>query len=918
MKKSLRIIISIMMALALIISCSSEPETASGTLKVDVSSSITKGINPQIDLETANYRLVVTDSSENVKSFDIGTMTSAEESFPAGSYSVKAYAENKDKIVIGESEEESFSIYPNRTTSVSLDITEKAGNGSITISFAGLDVFEEGTTFSVSFREGIGGSLNGEAVKTASLSFNGDGTASASATLKNGFYAIFLESSDDAADLFLDTVRIVSGDKLSASYSFEFSGDGSVTITNSIAKPPTISVEKSGEELPIVLTSTIDNLDGSASYAWYMDGKALSGANGKVLTITAESGIEAGSHEFMLLVISNTGIVWSSDAVVLSIGGEDANVLNIDASNLDDSLMAINKDTAITISNMDPESLYAIQIDKASTKSISSKAINGSSTLTEVNGEYIPTADKNGTFKFTGSDINVKEGKIKVVNIKETQEMAIDTRDKEMMLYQDEDGWEYYKAYYKINLNKLKQDGVDLSRLIIDMLHMGIGSASGSTNMGLFTTHGGVIKSEKTVRGLIDLSNENHAKIFNYASVKWLREGSFWYNKIIVTNPKEIDLESPMDLFGCANYLYVSKAEDPEKEYYIKLTKNTELGDVYQNVWRNEVSEFVDGKTHSFLFPLEETNEELKLYLGTIEEDLILPIKLLDMNIQDSDYVGSIEIVELTEEDKEKYIHTFDIKCGTNTFLLDNSNAYRNKCYLIDTDIADLRAGLTIEQTVYNANGEIDSENISSLKIVLRHTYGYGYSQRTVSNLAIYDSTTEKERNNLLDYIRLHSFMLSDDQQLEIKIDTNCTTSTSISGTGINKILLIECEEHGSATSANYFDGDWEFSIPPLFRGDEGETQKVFLKFSNNLITRVFDEYGDYTPEENNCVWDGSNIAITISVDTGDSIIPVDVKMNVYEDSFSDDFFNADFTFIVQGSTMREPDTNVKVTRRTL
>ncbi|MBO5769973.1 MAG: hypothetical protein J6R23_01810, partial [Spirochaetales bacterium] len=72
------------------------------------------------------------------------------------------------------------------------------------------------------------------------------------------------------------------------------------------------------------------------------------------------------------------------------------------------------------------------------------------------------------------------------------------------------------------------------------------------------------------------------------------------------------------------------------------------------------------------------------------------------------------------------------------------------------------------------------------------------------------------------------------------------------------------------------------------------------------------------TPEENNCVWDGSNITITISVNTGDSIIPVDVKMNVYEDSFSDDFFNADFTFIVQGSTMREPDTNVKVTRRTL
>lgn len=40
--------------------------------------------------------------------------------------------------------------------------------------------------------------------------------------------------------------------------------------------------------------------------------------------------------------------------------------------------------------------------------------------------------------------------------------------------------------------------------------------------------------------------------------------------------------------------------------------------------------------------------------------------------------------------------------------------------------------------------------------------------------------------------------------------------------------------------------------------------------------------------------------------------------MNIHEDSFSDDFFNADFTFIVQDSQMREPDANIEVTIRTL
>lgn len=114
-------------------------------------------------------------------------------------------------------------------------------------------------------------------------------------------------------------MRIVSVDELSASYPFVFDGSGSADITNNIVKTPSISVAKSGDELPITLSSTIENLEGNATYAWYMDGNILSGASEKDLVITAESGIAEGEHEFKLLVISETGIVWTSDAIAVSI-----------------------------------------------------------------------------------------------------------------------------------------------------------------------------------------------------------------------------------------------------------------------------------------------------------------------------------------------------------------------------------------------------------------------------------------------------------------------------------------------------------------------------------------------------------------------------------------------------------------------
>ena len=136
--KLFRIILSITLIL-LAASCSPEPSSDNGTLKVFISSGITKGITPNIDLDTANYRLVVADAENEETVFNLSDRTSAEASFPTGTYTAQVFAENAEGTVIGQSEPESFRIYPDKTTTVSLSVYEAAGNGTASLTFYGLD-----------------------------------------------------------------------------------------------------------------------------------------------------------------------------------------------------------------------------------------------------------------------------------------------------------------------------------------------------------------------------------------------------------------------------------------------------------------------------------------------------------------------------------------------------------------------------------------------------------------------------------------------------------------------------------------------------------------------------------------------------------------------------------------------------------
>ena len=321
MRMRTRNLFILIIALFVAVSCTPDPTVRTGSLKVSLDAAGMKGISGGISMVAAEYEIVLMDAAESV----IDTVSTADSSYswdaiPTGIYKVKAYAKNSSGRAIGASETASITVYPEKMSTCRLVIAELAGNGTISIAIEGLDAFEEGTGFSIVFYRGIGGALGSFEGNEFALAMGDDGVARATASLPNGFYAFGLASTDDAGDItIIDTVRIVKDDEISVSYEYSYAGDGSVSIENSILPTPAISIAASGDAFPIAITSEISDLAGNASYAWYMDGEPISGETGASLTITEDSNIPAGSHSFMLLVISESGVIWNSNCLEIDV-----------------------------------------------------------------------------------------------------------------------------------------------------------------------------------------------------------------------------------------------------------------------------------------------------------------------------------------------------------------------------------------------------------------------------------------------------------------------------------------------------------------------------------------------------------------------------------------------------------------------
>ena len=302
MRKALSIILTAVLVLLCLTSCSEVSNDKLGTLEININSSVSRGMQA-ISMETACYNVVVKNSSEEiVASIYRDTRTSYSASLPAGTYLISVEALNSTGDVIGTGSCEA-TIVAGQTNSFSVTVSETEGNGTFSMAITA----EAGHSFTYTIETAAGST-----VTSGNLTYS-EGVYSASETLPNGYYTFLITTESDKVVKF-DSIRIIANKVLTYSAEFLFLNNGSVTITNEIVQNPAIAITLS-TRLPkvgntLTASATISGIPSGYSCYWTLDG-TVQGVAGDYADFEYEIPASSeGSHEIALFV-SKENIIWS-------------------------------------------------------------------------------------------------------------------------------------------------------------------------------------------------------------------------------------------------------------------------------------------------------------------------------------------------------------------------------------------------------------------------------------------------------------------------------------------------------------------------------------------------------------------------------------------------------------------------------
>ena len=310
--KKLISVLCIILTLFTAISCNSDNTPSVGGIRIAINDGISRGIEPNISLDAAEY--VVRGLGSNGQEFNVNISSSkatyTKTDLIPGEWTITADAVNSGKQVIG-SDTVTVTVKPGQTTEAGLTITEVVGEGTISVS---LTAPSAGYTAVIS--KVTDGSLKEHT--SANMVVQDNGSYSASFSLMNGYYTLSFTSDNSAVSLPAPVAfRIVKDDTLSVSFMAESKDGGfNVTINENIVSTPvltlTASPDTAGKGETIIVNASAD--EGTYIYQWYVDGLINTEESGSSLQV---SFTESGNHEVSCIAAdSSTGIIISAKTTV--------------------------------------------------------------------------------------------------------------------------------------------------------------------------------------------------------------------------------------------------------------------------------------------------------------------------------------------------------------------------------------------------------------------------------------------------------------------------------------------------------------------------------------------------------------------------------------------------------------------------
>ncbi len=284
--------------------------TAGGKLTVRIAGTNSRGIEPSVSMDTAQYDISISDGDGHiVQQSSVNSSTDAVDfSLAAGSYTVAVNALNRDGKTIGEGTCP-VSVVAGKETSVVVTVTECVGEG----------------TFSVSIRANRGVDLKlvvynsaEEKVCDEELVYSDGVFAPADGlSLPNGFYRFEIIRTDTEESVKQETLRIIKGETSSYSATCTFYSDGSFSIVNEIPVLPSIEITLNKSSFSstdtLLASAVVSGLEGFSA-CWLVDDVAY-GSYGVYGDLSLDlAGFDAGNHEIMFLVMKGA-LIWSESEI---------------------------------------------------------------------------------------------------------------------------------------------------------------------------------------------------------------------------------------------------------------------------------------------------------------------------------------------------------------------------------------------------------------------------------------------------------------------------------------------------------------------------------------------------------------------------------------------------------------------------
>ena len=310
--KKLIPVLCIILILFTAISCNSDNAPSVGGIRISINNGISRGIEPNISLDVVRYVLSFAgpDGQDFGDYISAGNPSYTKTDLLPGEWRIKAVALNKSDQEIGICRT-SVTVTPGETQTVSMNVTEFAGNGTFIVNLTA----PSSAGYTAVISKVMDGSLTEYTSENMVVQENG--SYSASFSLMNGYYTLSFTSDNPAVSLPAPVAfRIVKDDTLSVSFMAESKDGGfNVTINDNIVSTPVLTLTASPDTAvkggAISVNASAD--EGTYAYQWYVDGHY----NDNLSSSLQVSFTEAGSHEVSCIAAdSSTGTIISAKTTV--------------------------------------------------------------------------------------------------------------------------------------------------------------------------------------------------------------------------------------------------------------------------------------------------------------------------------------------------------------------------------------------------------------------------------------------------------------------------------------------------------------------------------------------------------------------------------------------------------------------------